>query len=221
MYKVISKLTFIRYRVFGLNVTISVSSFQRKKPTSLESIKDQTQLSKKLANVEDWRDLNIAKEFACIMILVGYQNANIMTAVQYAVNTGKVVRCDMDSCNGHYKAVSSRKNTKVVHLCLHAGAHPTMARRRLKIQSRELALFGQGDEHQNCHHASVLNKYFCYHLYKRCKGQILEAKAKENCLMKARKLPNNELKHSIPIKEDLVFLRREELLLWKLSSPKQ
>ena len=44
-----------------------------------------------------------------MMIHTGYQNKEIMVAVQCSLNTVKIIRHRLENCNGDYEAVARRK----------------------------------------------------------------------------------------------------------------
>ena len=74
----------------------------------LERVKIKVVVEKKFADMED-----------CIMIIhTGYQNANIMTAAQYSMNTVKTIRHGMDCRNGDYEASRKgpNKHSDAVHI---------------------------------------------------------------------------------------------------------
>ena len=76
----------------------------------MENRKIKNVFEKKLEDVKDRKPSEYWKRAAQIMMIrIGYQNADIMIAVECSVNTVKTKRCDADICNGDYVAVASKK----------------------------------------------------------------------------------------------------------------
>ena len=75
----------------------------------LKSIKSKVVIKKKVNWYGGLKFIWIWKRVSCILIHMGYQNDNIMTAAQCSWSIVNSVSCDMDNCNGDYEAITSRK----------------------------------------------------------------------------------------------------------------
>ena len=159
--------------------------------------------------MEDRKPSEYWKRVTCIMMIrARYQNADIMTAVQCSVNTVKAVRRDMDSCNGDYEAVASRKGHSRRSDCVRTPEFIQQLQDKvmenpskgIRALAREM---GVGDATMKLD----LNEDLRYHSYKRRKGQILTANAKENRLTKAKKLLN-KLTH--PVEPGMIWFFSDE-----------
>ena len=75
-----------------------------------EKIKIKFVVEKKLVEMKNGKTSEYWKRVTCIMMVpAGYQNADIIVAVQLFMDTVKAVRHDMNSCNRDIDVVVSRK----------------------------------------------------------------------------------------------------------------
>lgn len=95
----------------------------------MESIKIKVVVGEKSADVKYWKPGEYLKRVTCIMrICNGYPTAEILTVAQRSMNSIKVIWYDMDSCNGEYEVVASRKWPSSCSYCLHIRIHSTRLR---------------------------------------------------------------------------------------------
>ena len=122
----------------------------------------------------------------CIMMICTIcQNPNIMTAAQCSV---KAASHDVDSWNKDYEDVVSRKRHHRHSDCIYM----TEFIKQLEDNMKEIQALAKEISIGGGTMKLALNEDLHYHSKKRCKGQILTAKAKVNHLTKVKKLLNKQ-----------------------------
>lgn len=132
-----------------------------------------------------------------MVIRAGNQNPHIMTASQCSVNTVKAAKWNVNSCSGGYAAMASRKGHNSRSDYFYTPEFIQQFQGKVMEDLNEGILsFGQRDEYWSCRNEAVLEWGFRYHSYKRRKGEILTAKAKEDRLNKPKHLAEPEINWS-------------------------
>ena len=78
--------------------------------TSFESLDPPSFIYVMTERMDDWNPSESWKRITCTMMIhAGHQYMEIMVAAQCSLNTVKIIRHDLENCDGDYEAVARRK----------------------------------------------------------------------------------------------------------------
>ena len=142
------------------------------------------------------------------MIRAGHRNKDIMTAAQCSLNIVKTIRHELESCNGDYEAVAKRKIHNRRSDCVRTTKFLEDRQERV-LKNPGIGIRALAREMNVSTSTMKLapNEDLRYYSYKRCKGQLLTEKARENRLTKAKKLLS-KVKH--PAEPQIIWLFSHE-----------
>lgn len=142
------------------------------------------------ARMDVWKAPEMWKRITCIMMIrAGHPNPAIKDAAQCSLNTVKTIRNEVETCNGDYEAVASRKEHKKRSDCARTPEFKENLQKKV-LEDPGIGIRALAPELDVSPSTMklALNEDLRYHSYKRRRGQLLTEKTRENRLIKAKRL---------------------------------